>query len=114
MNQATELDLEDLRDAMDHLFKMLPKLSLAARVDVAARLNPIVKTAKAIDEAVKDAVTEKCGAKIGEVQGEMFKAVLNVFPVERFQAKLFAEERPKIYSQYLQAKDEQRITFQVR
>jgi predicted phage-related endonuclease len=114
MNTETAIDLADLLDAMEHLHKMLPKLTLKTKVDVAARLKAIVKTAKSIDDDVKDEIKDHLKGKAGTVPGEIFKALVGIHPVTRLDQKLLKEERPKIYAEYEKTGDEERVTFETR
>lgn len=114
MNTATKIDLADLQDAAEHLLKSLPKLTLTAKIDVAARLKGIAKAAKAIDDAVKLDIKAHLKGKAGQVPGEIFKAKLAVIQVTSFDSKTFKEEQPKMYDKYTFDDEQQRITFEVR
>lgn len=114
MNTTVKLDLQDLREAMESLFKQLDSLSLKAKVDVGAHLNAVIKTANKIDAAIKDAVKERLEHERGYVMGESFKAYLNTFPVTRVDQKVLEVEHPRVYAKCLRTKEEERVTYEVR
>jgi len=114
MNTATAIDLADIQDAIESLHKNLGKLPLKAKVDVAARLRAVVKTATAMDEMVKAEIKASLKDKPGFVAGEIFKAALALIPTTRLNQKALELDYPKIYAKYLETKDQARITFEVR
>ncbi len=114
MNTATAIDLADIVDAIESLAKNLAKLPLKAKVDVAARLKAVVKTASAIDEAVKVDIKAALKGKEGVVPGELFKAAMALIPTTRLNQKALEVDYPKVYAKYLETKEQSRITFETR
>lgn len=99
--------LEDLVDDMDSMLE--PDL-----IDLAARLKPTAKACKAVDDHVKTLIRDKLRHKEGTRLGAMFKAILTLVPIERFQAKEFKEDDFVTYSKYVRDDTDERITFEVR
>lgn len=113
MNQAVSIDLNDLQDAIEHLAKQLVTASVRTKVDVAARLNAVVKTACEITTTIKDEL-KATHPKDDYVLGEVFKAKVAYNEVTRLDQKTFKAERPKIYDAYLVTTTEGRVTFEAR
>lgn len=114
MNKALQTDLIDLADIMEGFVKKLPQMSEADQIDLAARLKPVAKACKQIDDAVKDAVKAKLHHKEGNRLGNLFKAVLKVIHTSRLDQTALREERPKIYDLYNKPCDDERVTFELR
>lgn len=114
MNEATKMDLEDLQVLLEQLHKRLPKMPLATRVDVAARLRALSKTAEVIDKDVKEEIKAKLNSKPGTVPGELFKANLAYVPTTRLNQQKFKAEYPKIYDRFLETTGVARVTFEVK
>jgi predicted phage-related endonuclease len=114
MNTSTKTDLEDIALMMESLAKQLPKLTLATKVDMAARLRGVAKAVKAIDDSIKDEIKAKRNGRVGVVAGDLFKAVLSLIPTTRLDQKKLEIEQPKIYAKYLKTDNQTRITFEVR
>lgn len=107
-------DIDDLSAILEDFVARLDKLGLANKIDMAARLKPVAKHVKAIDDHVKDAVKTKLAHKEGTTLGVLFKAVLKLVPVPRLDQKLLKEERPKIHEQYIRNDVDERVTYEVR
>jgi hypothetical protein len=114
MNTVTKLALEDIRDALEELERQLPKMGLKNKVDVAAHMRSVIKSATNIDEAVKAEIKIACKYKPGTVFGEAFKAVMGVFSVTRLNAKKVEVEYPRVFAKCLETAEQARITFTVR
>ena len=110
MNNA----LFEVSDNMDYFVKNLPGLEEADLIDLAARLKPIAKACKAIDEQVKEMVKKKLKHSDGERFGVMFKAVLKLIDTTRFQTSLFKEEQPVMYGKYAKTDTDERVSFEIR
>lgn len=114
MNKTVEADLTDLVAIFEDILARLPKMTLAQRIDVAARLNGANKTIKKIDEAVKDEIKTKRRSKKGYVNGEIFKAYLDIIPTTRLDQKLLKAAEPAIFDKYNKTAPQERITFEPR
>lgn len=114
MNKATEIDLSDAADAIEAIGKRFSKLSLEAKIDVAARLKGVAKTCKTIDEAVKDEVKSKRRGREGYVLGEMWKAFMALIPTTRLDQQKLELDYPEAYAACLKKTTQERITFEVR
>ena len=114
MNTLTKTDLEDMALILEDLQKRLPKLKRGERVDLAARLRTVASRATAIIDEVKGEIKEQRAGQEGYVNGEVFRARLQIVPTERLDQKLLKEDDPKVYARYLKASQDQRITFGAR
>ena|ERR1700722_11387244 len=114
MNALTKSDLEDLTFLLDAIVEQLPKMKMAEKVDVCARLRGAAKALEAIDKSVKAAIKLKRDGKEGYVNGELFRAKLTLVPITRFQQTVFKEAEPKLYDKYSETNDEARILFEPR
>ena len=114
MKKSLELDVTDLGDILEGFVKKLDKMSEADLIDLAARLKPAAKHCKAIDDHVKAMVKEKLHDKEGSRLGSMFKAVLKIIPIDRFNQGNFKEKHLPIFLKFVETHDEPRITFEVR
>jgi hypothetical protein len=114
MNDAVKTDLADLQDAMESLQKQFFRMPQAVKVDVAARLRALVKTADLIDAMAKEDMKTALKGKPGVVVGEMFRANVAYVPTTRLNQKKLEAENPKVYAKYLETKDQARVTFEVR
>ncbi len=114
MNTAVKTDLADLQDAIESLQKQLDKMPQAVKVDVAARLRSLVKTADLIDAIVKEELKTQLKGKPGVVVGELFKANVAYVATTRLNQKKLELEQPKVYAKYLETKDQARVSFEVR
>lgn len=114
MNNTTRTDLADIVAAMESLAEQIDNLPLKAKIDVAARLRPVEKAVKKIDEAVKDEIKKSLKHKAGVLTGELFKAVLSLIPTERLNQQKLQVEQPRVYAKYLETNDQERVTFEVR
>ena len=114
MNDAVKTDLADILDAMESLQKQLSKMPQAVKVDVAARLRAVSKTADLIDTMIKEELKTALKGKPGVVVGEMFRASVAYVATTRLNQKKLEVEQPKIYAKYLESKDQARVTFDVR
>ena len=114
MNKLTERDLTNIRSILEDLVPQAESMSLPDLVDLAARLKPVAKACKAIDDKAKKEIGLDLDGKPGTVLGGMFKAILNQFPVTRLNQARLETERPRIWASYRETNDEQRITYEVR
>jgi len=114
MKKAIERDLADLVVILEDLTDSIDDMPQADLIDMAARLKPVAKACKVIDEFTKEFVKKKLKGKGGSVPGALFKANLTIVPVERFQQKLFKESEPETYAEYTKTDQDQRVTFEVR
>jgi predicted phage-related endonuclease len=114
MNDAVKTDLADLVDAIESLQKQLSKMPQAVKVDVAAKLRSLTKTADLIDKMIKEELKTALKDKPGVIVGEMFKANVTWGPVTRLDQKALKETYPKVYAKCLETRDEARVTFEVR
>ncbi len=114
MKKSIKEALEDASAVMEEIKGKLGAMTLQEKVDVAARLKAVTKTAEAVDKAVKDEIKAKLKDKEGTVLGEVFKAVLKLVPTDRLNQKKLKENEPAIVEEYTETEDQQRITFEVR
>lgn len=114
MKKSIEQDLIDASDALEHLIKEYPKLSIEDKVDVGARVRAISKSSEKLGELVKDEIKERLKMKEGTVLGAMFKAVLKLVPVPRLDQKRLKEEKPSVYAQFVHEDEDKRVTFEPR
>lgn len=116
MNDAVwwKNDLDDMTDAMESLQKQLHKMTQEVKVDVAARLRSLTKTAEVIDAFIKEDLKSSLKGKPGTVVGEMFRANVAYVATTRLNQKKLELEQPKTYAKYLETKDQARVTFEVR
>lgn len=116
MKKAVDVDLTDLSDILEGLVAKLKqaKFTQAEMIDIAARLKPVAKHCKAIDEEVKEIVKEKLKHKDGTLPGTMFKAILKLIPVKRFNQSKFKEDKPVLFTTYLEDNEDERVTFETR
>jgi hypothetical protein len=114
MNTEAEGDLRDLSEVIQDLERQLPKMTLTARIDVAARLKGLDKAIDRIDKSVKAEVKARRKGKAGYVLGDLFKAYLNIFPKTRVDLEMLEVEYPKVYAKCLRTDNEERVTFEVK
>ncbi len=114
MKKSLEVDVTDLSDILESFVKKLDTMAEADLIDLAARLKPAAKACETIDKFVKDLVKAKLKHNEGSRLGAMFKAVLKVIPVNRFQQTKFKEAYPDMYVKFSEDKDEERVTFELR
>lgn len=114
MKTITKTDLEDLTLILEDLVKRLPDMKREERIDVCARVRTLGKHLDAIDKIVKDEIKAKCKGKEGYVNGEVFKARLQLVPVTRLDQKALKEGNPKVYNEYAKETEDQRISFEPR
>jgi hypothetical protein len=114
VNKTLEDDLIVSSDALEHLKKRLPDMSMIDKVDIAARLRAVVKSAGEIDKAIKDDIKKKLKGKNGTVLGDVFKALLTVVSSQRFDVTAFKAAEPDLYQAYLNNQEAERITFEPR
>jgi len=114
MRPSVDENLTIASDALEEMLKVLPKLKLAEKVDLGARLRAIIKNAGKLDDEIKDAIKEKRGGKPGTVLGDVFKAVLTEVPFPRCDVKALQEELPKIYADYLVDGSQKRVNYEPR
>ena len=114
MNKAVRIDLADAADAIEHLVELLPAMNIKDKVDVCARLRGAAKSIDTIDKAIKDEIKKDLGNKDGTLLGSLFKAILKYNKVTRLNQATLKLERPKIFEQYTETKDEARVTFEPR
>jgi predicted phage-related endonuclease len=114
MNDAVKTDLADLVDAIESLQKQLSKMPQAVKVDVAAKLRSLTKTADLIDKMIKEELKTALKDKPGVIVGELFKANIAYIATTRLNQEKLKEAYPKVYAKYLETKDQARVTFEVR
>lgn len=114
MKKAIANDLTDLTIILENFINSLQGMSQADKIDVAARLKPIAKACKTIDDDVKEMVKVKLKHKEGTVTGELFKAVLALVPTKRLNQKLLKENEPEIHDEYNEEVVDERVTFELR
>lgn len=114
MKKSVEQALIEASDALEFLVENTPTLSMEEKVDVAARLKAVRSNCESVDDAVKDDIKKRRRGKEGTVLGEIFKAVMQVIPTEKFMSKSLKEADPKTYAKYVLTDDVQRITFEAR
>jgi hypothetical protein len=114
MKKAQQTDLTTLTAILEDFVEDLESMSEPDLIDLAARLKPTAKACKTIDDHVKKVVRTKLKHKEGTRLGGMFKALLKLVPVERFQAAEFKEADFVTYSKYLRDDVDERISFEVR
>lgn len=111
MDQQTEDDLVDVVACIESIHKRVSSMTLKTKIDVAARLGSVAKHIEEMDEAIKDEIKAKANGKICEVLGGMFKAFVNIFPVNRLNQKLLEVNHPRIYAKCRETKDQTTVTF---
>jgi hypothetical protein len=114
MKPGLKKDLKMLGEILEDVAKDLAVLPEADLIDVAARLKPVAKHCKTIDDHVKEMVKTKLKHKEGNRLGELFKAVLKLVPTTRLNQGLLKEELPKVHAKYNEAVTDERVTFEVR
>lgn len=114
MKPAMKRDLVDLSDILEGFAAKLDKLTTADLIDLAARLKPVAKHCKAIDEFTKEFVKTKRDGKEGDVLGGEFKATLKLVPTTRLDQKGLKENEPKIHAAYNLEVTDERVSFELR
>jgi len=114
MQKEIKIDLQELTVSLEHLKDSLETMPLATKIDVAARLKAVRDSVAEIEEHVKNEVKTKLGHRIGELPGEVFRAVLNVFPVTRLNQKVLEVNHPRIFAKCVETKEQEQVTFKVR
>jgi hypothetical protein len=114
MKKTMNLDLIDVSDIMEGFVKKLEKLSQPELIDLAARLKPVAKHCKTIDEHVKEMVKDRLDHVGGELPGTSFTAKLMLVPVDRLDQTRLKAEKPIIYNNFLKHSTDERVTFEVR
>jgi len=114
MKKAIATDLIDLTAILENFVESLQGMTQAEKIDVAARLKPIAKACKTIDDEVKDMVKVKLKHKAGTVPGELFKAVLNLVETKRLDQKGLKENEPELVEEYMKDATDERVSFELR
>jgi len=114
MKPALKKDLKMLGEILEDVVKDLDTLPEADLIDVAARLKPVAKACKTIDDHVKEMIKTKLKHKEGSRLGELFKAVLKLVPTTRLNQALLKEEQPKVHAKYNEAVTDERVTYELR
>jgi hypothetical protein len=116
MKQGVKVDLADIQDCIEALAKRVKegKLTRAEMVDVAARLKPVAKHCKYIDDTTKDTVKDYLKHRVGEVRGEIFKAVLRIDESTRLDQKQLKEMYPDEYNECCKPCTTEVVTFEAR
>ena len=114
MKSQVQVDLGDMASAMESLQTMFSGLPQALKVDVAARLHPLVKAAELIDKMVKEEVKTALKDEPGTVNGQMFKAVVKHVQTSRLDQKGLKETYPKIHAKFYNKVEEARVSFEIR
>ena len=114
MKKAIERDLSDLVLILEDLSKAADAMPLEDLIDVAARLKPVSKHCKTIDEFTKELVKTKRKHKEGAVFGNLFKGVLTLVDTKRLDQKAFRENEPELFDEYNKDATDERVTFELR
>lgn len=114
MKKSIANDLTDLTIILENFTESLKNMTQADKIDVAARLKPVAKACKALDDEVKEFVKVKLKHKEGTVTGELFKAVLTLVDTKRLNQKLLKEQEPEIHDQYNEDVTDERVSFELR
>ena len=114
MRTQTETDLNDACDAIEHVLKRLPKLTLEERIDVGARIRGAAKNIETMDKLIKDEIKATLKNKPGTLKGETWKASLSLVSTERLDQKMVKENHPDVYAACLGVSDVSRVTFEPR
>lgn len=114
MKKQVELDLQDAAAILESLKAGVAGLSRQERIDLAARVCGIAKSAVEIADSIKSDIKVWRRGRKGYVVGEIFKAFLNVFPVQRLDQQKLKVDYPRIYNACLVSEDQQRVTFEPR
>lgn len=114
MLKGVKADLEELCAAVDHIEATLPRMILAEKVDLAARLSSTRKTLEELDVLIKDEIKKKLKHAEGTVSGESFQAVLTPIPVTRLDSKALKEHEPGTWEAYAKRTIDERINFKPR
>jgi len=114
MRASLKRDIDDLSDAMASIAGAWSKLTMAEKIDAAARIGSTEEMIKSFRDAVKDGIKKLQKGVEGEIDGEAFKAILQVVPSSRLDQKALKENQFKIYNQYLKKGMDERVTFKPR
>lgn len=114
MKPAFKRDLDDLTDILENFASKLGTFSEADLIDLAARLKPVAKHCKAMDDYAKDYIRGKLAGVEGTRLGNEFKATLKLVDTTRLNQKLLKEEQPKVHARYNVALTDERISFELR
>lgn len=114
MKPAMKRDLVDLSDILESFASKLDDMTEADLIDLAARLKPVAKHCKEIDDRVKDMVKTSLDLVDGVVNGNEFKAVGKNVPTTRLNQKALKENEPKIHAKYNEEVTDFRISFELR
>jgi hypothetical protein len=114
MQPSIKADLEAITKAVERLSRKMLDLPLRDRIDIAARLNGTRKVIDTIDEYTKMDVKKRLKGIVGYVNGEIFKAYFNLFPVTRFDQGAFKQAEPTLFARYERTGTESRITYEPR
>lgn len=114
MKKAQLTDLDTLTAIMEDFANEVELMAEEDRIDLAAKLKPVAKACKVIDDCVKDAIKKKLRNKAGTRLGKTFKAVLSLIPVTRLDQTALKEEMPQVHALYSKTNNEERITFELR
>ena len=114
MRTQTETDLNDACDAIEHVLKRLPKLTLEERIDVGARIRGVAKNIEAMDKLIKDEIKATLKNKPGTLKGEVWKASLSLISTERLDQKMVKENHPEVYVACLGTTDVTRVVYEIR
>lgn len=114
MKPSHERDLLDLSTILESFSTRLSAMPEADLIDLAARLKPVAKMVKEIDDYVKAGIKDKLKGKEGSRLGNMFKACLKLVSVEQFQQKAFKEAKPALAAQFTETCIQERITYELR
>ena len=114
MKKSIETDLADLTAILENFVSSLGSLSQVEKIDVAARLKPVAKACKQLDDEVKELVKVKLKHKEGTVVGVLFKAVLKLVDTKRLDQKALKEAEPELVEEYMKDATDERVTFELR
>jgi hypothetical protein len=114
MNKRLETNLLEVGDVLETFVLKLENMTEEDMIDIAARLKPVAKACKTIDESVKTIVKTKLKHKEGTRYGGLFKAVLKLVATKRLDQSQLKENEPEIYEEYLVEATDERVTFELR
>jgi len=111
--QLTE-DLDYLSDIMENIMKDTDRMTVADKIDIAARFRAAYKTIEKFDKDVKTFVKDHLKHTAGEVPGYQFKAVLQIVPTHRLDQEGLKTEKPAVFAAYNKDVEDERVSFDLR
>ena len=111
--QLTE-DLDYLSDIMENIMRDVERMTVADKIDIAARFRTAYKTIDKFDKDLKEIVKEHLKHTAGEMPGYHFKAVLQVVPTDLLNQEALKADKPSLVAEYTRTKDVERVSFEPR